>query len=74
MTHDQLLIKLLVINANESEQTRLSKTTQALRLIVELHKPIEITLPSGIKAQDCFSCVGNNYPCETIQAIDKELA
>jgi hypothetical protein len=67
MTHDKLLIKLLVMDANESEQTRLSKTTQALRVIVELHKPY--------KVNDVYLCDAEPlaYPCPTIQAIEKEL-
>lgn len=69
MTHDELLVKLMVLDVDESEQTRLSKTTQALRLIVELHKP------RNYKAGNW--CVGCNadyeYPCPTIQAIEREL-
>ena len=67
MTHDKLLIKLLVMDANESEQTRLSKTTQALRVIVELHKPYQVN--------DVYLCDVEPlaYPCPTIQAIGKEL-
>ena len=71
MTHDELLAGIKEI---ERLAGGMWGTTTALRAVVELHKPIEITLPSGIKAQDCLSCVGNNYPCETIQAIEKELA
>ena len=82
MTHDKLLVKLMVMDADESEQTRLSKTTQALRAVVELHKSIETTPPWGFdKYIACNVCeVGTNdgdykleYPCPTIQAIEKEL-
>ena len=73
MTHDKLLIKLLVMDANESEQTRLSKTTQALRVIVELHKPSPI--PDWVPTEDKLMCwCAHVYPCPTIQAIEKELA
>jgi hypothetical protein len=70
MTHDKLLVKLMVMAADESEQTRLSKTTQALRAVVELHKP-DIY-------ETCVECTRGispsiAYPCPTVQAIEKEL-
>ena len=71
MTHDALLVKLMVLNADESEQTRLSKTTQALRAVVELHKPTpEAVFVSEIECKPCDSA----YPCETIQTIERELS
>jgi hypothetical protein len=72
MTHDALLVKLMVMDADESEQTRLSKTTQALRLIVELHKPE----PLDERGDVCLTCCPDLltlYPCPTIQVIEKEL-
>ncbi|CAB4222059.1 hypothetical protein UFOVP1648_15 [uncultured Caudovirales phage] len=66
MTHNELLAKLMVIDAGESEQTRLSKTTQALRTVVELH-----TAGNGESAR-CESC-WLGFPCPTIEAIEKEL-
>ena len=46
----------------------------ALRAVVELHKPQEITLPDGEWGANCSHCdFAFNYPCPTIQAIDKEL-
>ena len=72
MTHDELLAN---INSNNFMESRTLETPYlALRAVVELHKPIEIILPSGIKAEDCIFCNGHNYPCETIDAIEKELA
>ena len=72
MTHDELLAN---INSNNFMESRTLQTPYfALRAVVELHKPIEIILPSGIKAEDCIFCNGHNYPCETIDAIEKELA
>lgn len=47
---------------------------QALRAVVELHQPQDITLPDGSWGENC--CVCNNgwtYPCRTIQVIEKEL-
>jgi hypothetical protein len=69
MTHDKLLVKLMVMDADESEQTRLSKTTQALRLIVELHTADFGTPQEDVVCDYCKSI----YPCLTIQAIEKEL-
>ena len=72
MSHDELLAN---INSNNFMESRTLQTPYfALKAVVELHKPIEITLPSGIKAEDCISCDGHNYPCETVDAIEKELA
>ena len=71
MTHDELLF---ILNSEQYMNSRTKETPYfALRAVVELHKPIEITLPSGIKAEDCISCDGHNYPCETVDAIEKEL-
>jgi hypothetical protein len=68
MTHDELIAKINSFTCCSGAHEL------ALIAVMEIHKPIEIILPSGIKTEDCLSCVGNNYPCETIQAIDKELA
>jgi hypothetical protein len=63
----------MVMDADESEQTRLSKTTQGLRAVVELHKPSKI--PNWVPTNHKFICDGCTriYPCPTIQAIEKEL-
>ena len=50
---------------------------KALRLVVELHKPCEPV--SDDKFVTCETCNyeynrGYPWPCETIQAIEKELA
>ena len=71
MTHDELLAEI---------DTRLEimgdkLVSAALRAVVELHKPMSDRMP------DCAECVtihqGEtdvvNYPCPTIQAIEKEL-
>jgi len=59
MTHDELLFN---IEDEASYQTLI----QALRAVLELHKP-----SNG----QCYEChyEGRDYPCETIQAIEKEL-
>jgi hypothetical protein len=70
MTHDELLVRLMVLDADESEQTRLSKTTQALRAVVEYHKPYE-SKNYGLLCRGCDE--DPDYPCGTILAIEKEL-
>jgi hypothetical protein len=49
------------------------KFADALRAVVELHKPQDITLPNGDWGANCTECDGWDYPCPTIQAIEKEL-
>ena len=66
MTHDDLLAKITIVGDTSIEY--------ALRAVVELHQPQDITLPDGSWGENC--CVCNNgwtYPCPTIQAIEKEL-
>jgi hypothetical protein len=78
MTHDELLAK--VSNYKDAGLGSLV----ALRAVVELHKPI-MQWSGGYDGEDnplyaeqCSDCSGNGftqeYPCETIQAITKELA
>ena len=71
MTHKELKdrIKNLKIASHES----------ALLAVVELHKPIKVD-NGQIRGTKCFGCTDllrlyywNNYPCPTIQAIEKEL-
>lgn len=78
MTHDELLAKI-------DEELKIAEfedicgdgghppTHRALRAAVELHKPQEITLPDGEWGANCIECDGYDYPCPTIQAIEKEL-
>ena len=49
------------------------KSLQALRAVVSLHKPQEITLPNGDGGSNCVSCDGFAYPCRTIKAVELEL-
>ena len=70
MTYDKLLAKLnpVVTVAN------ITKQYNAVRAVVELHQPQDITLPDGEWGENC--CICNNgwtYPCRTIQVIEVEL-
>lgn len=71
MTHDELLAKLWILPADVTELQHGAKAVQALRAVVELHKPVE-----GHEHL-CSSCLFGDflqgYPCITIQAIEKEL-
>jgi len=77
MTHDELLTEI-------KEAVRYSETSElfnqangwvagakALRAVVELHKPYP-TKKFGIICKECE--ISTDYPCPTIQAIEKELA
>ena len=66
MTHDELLDKILMECG--------CRNTKALRAVVELHQPQDITLPDGSWGENCCVCMnGWTYPCRTIQVIEKEL-
>jgi hypothetical protein len=78
MTHDELLAKVDTLEARYTDYP----TYLALRAVVELHKPVQGS--SDIQTYNytgCDACVewshdGNmnvDYPCPTIQAIEKEL-
>ena len=72
MTHDELLEK---IKREEDYLKTYAEgygfvVTDALRAVVELHKPEHSH--SGYRCTVCF--IDTTYPCETIEAIEKELA
>ena len=76
MTHDELLWAInSVVENGTCETVGHYSSAKALRAVVELHKPMSNRMP------DCSECVtihqGEtdvvNYPCPTIQAIEREL-
>ena len=70
MTHDELSRQLEGLWHDSYK----APGYMALRAVVELHKPQEITLPNGEWGANCGHCdIGFTYPCPTIQAIEKEL-
>jgi hypothetical protein len=69
MTHDELSKKLEGLWHDSYK----APGYMALRAVVELHPPQEITLPNGSWAHGCKQCHSWTYPCPTIQAIEKEL-
>ena len=74
MTHDELLAKLWILPADVTELQHGAKAVQALRAVVELHKPT--TQADGFVI--CDACSNSEFfaykDCETIQAIEKELS
>jgi len=81
MTHDELLaeIDFAIDNSKYDYDFNCFDGSHdfmldALRAVVELHKPQEITLPNGEWGTNCILCDGFDYPCQTIQAIEKRLA
>ena len=91
MSHDKLLAlmethSLIMRSEYDADRKcvflRLAKFPNALRAVVELHKPFETTPPwEYVKYMACDACESwtNDgayflpYPCPTIQAIEKEL-
>jgi hypothetical protein len=78
MTHDELLAEIddnFTKCGDDCESCRRDNASWfALRAVVELHKPmIWKNLGNDTDGYKCQECEGNSYPCETIQAIEKEL-
>jgi len=77
VTHDELLAEIKSLNDSCSVSSRLGN---ALKAVVELHKPVEVphndyATGLGCSAPSCLDKYAepSPYPCETIQAIEKEL-
>ena len=68
MKHDELLVRL-------DDYGFGVPPLNALRAVVELHKPYEHEIISYVFCKGCTIDVdlAPPYPCETIQAIEKEL-
>ena len=64
MSHEELLIHLMVLKPEETIETRAVKLNNAIRAIVELHGP---------DYEMCMTCEMTGYPCSTIRAIEKAL-
>jgi hypothetical protein len=83
MTHDELLAKMdkevemaeFESACGDGNDPRIAK---ALRAVVELHKSYPYTNYRGQQLHFCNHCMDDeinntDYPCPTIQAIEKEL-
>ena len=75
MSHDELLAN---INSNNFMESRTLETPYlALRAVVNLHKPFLFEDAPDVYYLACVCqtpVAGEKYPCETIEAIEKELA
>lgn len=69
MSHDELLTRIKEGQWVDRDEMRLR--SNALRAIVELHTPMEAGLCEWCTCRDCQHLV--DYPCKTIQKIEKEL-
>ncbi len=76
MTHDELLARIKQYS-DWAEVAFDTSPTNALRAVVELHKPVK---DEWIDYVTCSACrvadddyYSPEYPCSTIQAIEKEL-
>ena len=75
MTHEELLAEIEKFTntaMHESSYRTDIEPYNALRAVVELHKPTERT-PGYSYGPYCTHEVGWEWPCPTIQAIEKEL-
>ena len=76
MTHDELLAKITTEMFQFKKGGFSRAYMQALRAIVELHKPIQISNEQLCNACEEWTNEGQKqlfYPCPTIQEIEKEL-
>jgi hypothetical protein len=65
MTHDELISLLTTMTNHDAIFMK-----DAIRAVVELHSPFEIDREGNYNCQECEWA----YPCDTIQAIEKELS
>lgn len=79
MTHDELLDRVAQAGLEPHGNVMPTHLVLALRAVVELHKP-ETGWSDGVEVEnhhcscDPYNEYDMGYPCETIQAIEKELA
>ena len=83
MTHDELFEEFDKWVRFLADKNKGKEWVKALRAVVELHKPV-MQWSGGydgeenpLYAEQCNDCSSNGftqeYPCQTIQAIEKEL-
>ena len=81
MTHAELLVKInnkIKTAKEELMRRQYIPYLQSLRAVVELHKPVSDNSCSdpgccGGPYPDLCEICSERYPCETIEAIEKEL-
>lgn len=70
---DDQVVANAIIRNNEIVWRESAKSPFALRSVVRMHAPQEITLPDGSYGNNCQECNGWVYPCQTIEAIRSEI-
>ena len=70
MTHEELLAEIKKIWMGEKLD---GYAIMALKAVVELHRPIKAHERHRAMEGSCAGCDIGDYPCPTIQAIEKEL-
>jgi len=80
MTHDELMLKInWIIGVHKELPPSVNDSLKALRAVVELHTPWDFTYPNAGKISYCGGCPNDfenghpEWPCDTIQVIEKEL-
>ncbi len=74
MTHYELLDRIAQAGLEPHGNVMPTHLVLALRAVVELHKPMEENCECNREhVPICEECV-DDYPCPTIQGIEKELA
>lgn len=75
MTHDELLARIVKLSVTPETNVVPSELATALMAVVELHRPIfrGCDEPSCCGDEDVCRC-SDEYPCDTIKAIEKQLA
>jgi len=72
MTHEELLAEIENQESLNSQSLGNGSIGNALRAVMELHKPNSI--PDWVPTEEKLMCwCAHKYPCPTIQAIEKEL-
>jgi len=76
MTHDELLALIndeIEVCEPECNKHRWANAPWlALRAVVELHKPVIVLTDDPVIV--CSHCESTDYPCPTIQSIERKLA
>ena len=73
MTHEELLAKIAIPNEFIGVKYAPDWQSAALRAVVELHRVQPTTIPGDPKCDACSGLDWEDYPCPTIQVIEKEL-
>lgn len=74
MTHDELKV-LIEEKFNNQSPLHDAQIVNALYKVVELHRcMIWKNLEHDTQGYKCQECEGYTYPCDTIEAIKKELS